>query len=575
MKKITILFIFLFGLTISHAQEICGTPEPKIKGSLTIIDPSYLNRNTPVCINIYYHIIRNSSGIGGINQNQLELITDDLNLQFGNHDISFTTSGFDYIDNTNYQTINNSTEAANLAQVNNFSNSINYYIVDSLWNVGSGFVAGTAINIPSNNLVIRSDRVFLSTSPHEIGHCLNLWHTFQGTASGTSGCAEAINGSNCGTCGDRVCDTPADANTGNSGGYSPDIDNYMSYYTNRDEFTIGQADRIRQSLASSTLLQQVVAPICNAGIDGPNEICLGTPTTFTFNNLPVGASITWSYPTNRMYVISGQGTSACTLSSFTSGTNNIITATIVDNGVTTIYQLSVNILYGGSSTAPTIIVSPNSPNNLICCGQTYSFEHAICASNCSNIEWDHTVYSSNPSDYYAINDTGNTAIITINKNDYSPFIINSKARNLPVNCGNPSSWSNGITRYYGVISARFSGSNKDKINLNKQSPLLERFINSTNTLEVEKVDLYEWMDAQFSDRNLNQNEAEHIINLLSKENQFSSVKIEIFNLTGFNVFSKEMYTSKVSYNLSHLTSGIYFIKYSYGGEIATNKIIIK
>lgn len=69
-----------------------------------------------------------------------------------------------------------------------------------------------------------------STSSHEIGHCLDLLHTHQGTQPGSAGCAENINGSNCNTCGDEICDTPADNGNGVVNGYTPDLRNLMSYY---------------------------------------------------------------------------------------------------------------------------------------------------------------------------------------------------------------------------------------------------------------------------------------------------------------------------------------------------------
>ena len=41
-----------------------------------------------------------------------------------------------------------------------------------------------------------------------MGHCLGLYHTFHGLCE--SVCAELVNGSNCSSCGNFVCDTPAD-----------------------------------------------------------------------------------------------------------------------------------------------------------------------------------------------------------------------------------------------------------------------------------------------------------------------------------------------------------------------------
>ena len=51
------------------------------------------------------------------------------------------------------------------------------------------------------------------TLPHEIGHALNLYHPFQGSANNTQCPANA----NCTTDGDRVCDTDPIFNNFNAG----------------------------------------------------------------------------------------------------------------------------------------------------------------------------------------------------------------------------------------------------------------------------------------------------------------------------------------------------------------------
>lgn len=95
---------------------------------------------------------------------------------------------------------------------------------------------------------------------HEVGHWLNLYHTFQ------SGC-----GSACNNTGDRVCDTPptADQNFGTAqrqntcNNDSPDegdqTRNYMDYTSDhsKDLFSEGQVLRMRAALENSTYNQRV------------------------------------------------------------------------------------------------------------------------------------------------------------------------------------------------------------------------------------------------------------------------------------------------------------------------------
>ncbi|GAB3492649.1 hypothetical protein GCM10027341_07000 [Spirosoma knui] len=101
--------------------------------------------------------------------------------------------------------------------------------------------------------------------PHEVGHYFNLMHTFDYGGTGK----ELVNGSNCSTAGDLVCDTPADPYDVNNPGtlnngcqyigtvrdangelYRPDMTNMMSYWhasgwgCSTDHLTTGQFNRL-------------------------------------------------------------------------------------------------------------------------------------------------------------------------------------------------------------------------------------------------------------------------------------------------------------------------------------------
>ncbi len=566
--KILLLITFLSANIISYGQ-ICGTPSPLFQAKKTITNSEFLKSSNLICINVYYHIVRENNGTGGYNSNQLDDITNTLNTAFNEHNLYLNNSGFDYIDNSTYYNIddtgNSTTEFDALVQININPNAINIYIINNATSY-----AGRANGILSQALVIEKNYANTQVVSHEVGHCLDLWHTFQGTAANTSGCAEAINGSNCSSCGDLVCDTPADANTGNSGGYTPDMDNIMSYYYPFTHFSNGQADRIRQAFASSTILQQVVSNSCNF-IEGPEEICTGEFETFSLTvDIPFGASINWEYPNGYMYIISGQGTPNCTFGAFTTGSNLFITATVTYNGNTDIYTKSTNILSGSGSAlqTPSIVIAPDNPFNLICCGETYTFRHAICDYNCTNIEWDFTVYYQNPLDYYAFSTFGNSGYITAQKNTYSPLIVNARARNIPEYCGNPSNWSNGITRYYGTVSSNYNNSN-----FNSELPLKEYFLNKESILYVETLDLYEWLDFKYSDKDLNTDDITNIINFINNEDAFKFLNIQIFNFNGIKVFEDNNHLGENIINFSDFQTGIYFVKFNYGNIINTKTII--
>jgi PKD repeat protein len=147
------------------------------------------------------------------------------------------------------------------------------------------------------------------TLTHEVGHCLELYHTFQ------SGC-----GNNCSNSGDRVCDTPptADATysctfslnscsndaSGSGSAFSSDIpdqvENYMSYNQNfcQNMFTKGQKQRSDASI-SNTFLAQVVssANLISTGVaDGLNlpECSLNPDFTWSKSQLCPGDSVLFS-----------------------------------------------------------------------------------------------------------------------------------------------------------------------------------------------------------------------------------------------------------------------------------------
>jgi len=160
------------------------------------------------------------------------------------------------------------------------------------------------------------------TLTHEVGHCLELYHTFQ------SGC-----GSNCSFSGDQVCDTPptADATfscnfnlntcTNDNVGPSPYatnmvdmVENYMSYNQNfcQNIFTKGQKVR-SDNVFINTFVSQLITPqnlLATGTLDGftgapctlvpdfkvsHTSICVGDSislTDLTLNGTP--ASYQWS-----------------------------------------------------------------------------------------------------------------------------------------------------------------------------------------------------------------------------------------------------------------------------------------
>ena len=138
-------------------------------------------------------------------------------------------------------------------------------------------VDGAVGAAPSGRDYIFTSMPYGGVPEHEVGHYFSLEHTFLGHASSNP---ELVNGSNCTTRGDLICDTPADPlfdredieitqntilghpglgvtcsyvgthlESGTNQPYNPPIHNYMAYHNNdcRSEFTPGQYAWIRYS----------------------------------------------------------------------------------------------------------------------------------------------------------------------------------------------------------------------------------------------------------------------------------------------------------------------------------------
>lgn len=304
-----------FSISI-QGQEYCGTPTSSTPQHFEGFEGNLNSRTTPsgICINVFFHIVRESDGTGGINPANINVILQNLNEAFNPHRIYINNFGVDFIDSSTYYNLATN-EFNGLISINNISNAINFYLVNS------APYAGRAQDILSKNLVVVNNSALSPTSPHELGHCLNLWHTHHGRGcDDTNGCTENINGANCSSCGDFVCDTPADPcvlglidnncqYTG-GGGFSPDVTNIMSYGGwCRTNFTEGQSNRIRNALLYSSTLQSVVN---NNGctipkLIGDYTVCNSSyGTTYSLQN--GGNSVSWNVSSN-LQIISSSNTS--------------------------------------------------------------------------------------------------------------------------------------------------------------------------------------------------------------------------------------------------------------------------
>lgn len=206
-------------------------------------------------------IVRRSDGSGGISDANLQTAMDDMNATYAAANIQFYECSRAYVNSDTYYDFHQSEETA-LANAYEVSNVINIFHCNTV-TTSSGLSACGYAYYPSSS----RDRVVMknscttngSTLIHELGHYLSLNHTHN---AGN----ELVDGSNCTTAGDRICDTPADptlsssvvnsscvytgtATDANGDSYNPDPNNFMSYSRKscRDQFSAGQIARLRYS----------------------------------------------------------------------------------------------------------------------------------------------------------------------------------------------------------------------------------------------------------------------------------------------------------------------------------------
>lgn len=270
-------------LNMAQAQDgVCGTPQDKIYTSARVISSTTTTSSTIITVNVVFHIMNNV-----VPESSTTDMINLLNNSFKPHNIQFAKLCVNHISSSN-------TDPYDLPY------AINIHIFDF-------FVVPYAGGIGSNVIYFSGSAGSTSTLPHEMGHCLYLFHTHN-----ERGCLELIDESNCTTCGDEICDTPADPKlysgskgdlvddncnyigtaTQNGVPYKPDTHNIMSYALSecRNHFTTQQGKRMYNALLSlDVLIPTTKAP----EIQGPSTICSNDPVYFSFKVFPT-STLVWS-----------------------------------------------------------------------------------------------------------------------------------------------------------------------------------------------------------------------------------------------------------------------------------------
>ena len=186
-------------------------------------------------IPVKVHIIRYSNGTGGLNEFDLTQTFRHLNNEFNGARVGFSLwEGINFIDNSTLMRFKKGDEKT-LIDDHYVPGILNIYFSEYVTNASKASICGYSENTENRDIVVLKNSCAMnsSTLAHEIGHILSLVHTHG--VNNTSLTTELVDGSNCDTDGDGICDTPADP------GLSDDNVNNFCKYTGKETDANGDA----------------------------------------------------------------------------------------------------------------------------------------------------------------------------------------------------------------------------------------------------------------------------------------------------------------------------------------------
>ena len=297
------MIIALIGTVLisTEAYSQCHTDistVPNWMNKMTQFTQNSIGQSSPnFCVRVYFHIIRDDNGQGGVSLANVDSALKILNQDFRPFNIRFIAdTNIHYIDSSS---LYNTASPSVFNQGYDHQDGVDIYLFppsNTIWGratdgqIGNGtqlYVTGTFTQLPPNIPLHLT-----SVLSHEMGHVFILQHTHVYTDglfpinAPPNACRELVDGSNSHICGDMIWDTPADNNMEfrvqhpgcswipepddvDSLGFvfQPDEGNIMSY-TNPScmtHFSMGQSVVMRNALANEPHLQAVLIPNCCIG----------------------------------------------------------------------------------------------------------------------------------------------------------------------------------------------------------------------------------------------------------------------------------------------------------------------
>ena len=321
LKKISmrhlLVLVSLFSVVfISHAQSGgCGTVTPANHQNVSTEAERYggvwtASRAAVKNVPVIYHIVQKTNGTQGVSLATVFATHCELNKGYDTAQIYFFIRKIDTIKSDKLWAMDDGQSGTDFSagysafQTYNTTNSVNVYITGMLPGL-CGFATFPQTAAKGGGLFLNKGCCGRNqqTIPHEMGHYLNLAHTFDGGA-------ELVNGSNCQTAGDGFCDTPADPidyraacpytgllTDANGDLYNTVVDEslFMSYYNDAclSRFSFEERAEMNATLSTtrSVLLNQStpsLAPLDSATIIFPttgNLSVNATPVNFMWNKV--------------------------------------------------------------------------------------------------------------------------------------------------------------------------------------------------------------------------------------------------------------------------------------------------
>ncbi|KAI0110545.1 metalloprotease [Hypoxylon sp. NC0597] len=256
----------IFPRASGNSTRICGTPEPteqQMAASQAMLAREREMRAKgefrtlrSISVNLYFHVVASGNSVddGYLTQQMVDDQLDVMNADYGPHGITFNLVSTDWTVNSNWAADGDELGMKRALRKGTYSD-LNVYL---LGNLGGGLLGycyfPDDVSQGSTEFYLDGCTVLAASVPggsaapynlggtvvHEVGHWMNLYHTFQG------GCRDP---------GDSIDDTPAQASASSgcpvgrdscpAAGLDP-IHNYMDYSDDAcyEEFTPDQEDRM-------------------------------------------------------------------------------------------------------------------------------------------------------------------------------------------------------------------------------------------------------------------------------------------------------------------------------------------